>query len=87
MDNITKDRNYFQASMGDFGFRRLGPNDTTPSGETYRVIVCLQEASINATSMEGDSLAGQVLATGATVFGRFSEVSCYQGVVLAYMGQ
>lgn len=86
MDNITKDRNYYQASMGDYGFRRLGPNETTPSGETYRIIVCLQEASINAVSEVGDSLTGQVLATGATIFGRFTQVSCYQGVVLAYIG-
>jgi len=85
-NNITKDRNYFQASMGDFGFRKLGPNDSTPQGETYRVIVCLQEASINTTSLVGDSLTGQVIATGATIFGKFTSVSCYQGVVLAYIG-
>lgn len=85
-NNITKDRNYFQSSMGDFGFRRIGPSEATPQGETYRVIVCLQEANINAVSMVGDSLTGQVLATGATVFGKFTNVSCYQGVVLAYIG-
>jgi hypothetical protein len=84
--NITKDRNYFQASMGDFGFRRIGPNETTPQGETYRAIVVLQEANINATSMVGDSLTGQVVATGATILGKFTSVSCYQGVVLAYIG-
>lgn len=86
MDNITKDRNYFQAAMGDFGFRRLAAGESTPQGETYRTIVCLQEASINATSMVGDSLTGQVIATGATIFGKFTDVSCYQGVVLAYIG-
>ena len=48
MDNITKDRNYFQSSMGDFGFRRIAAGETSPGGETYRVIVCLQESNINA---------------------------------------
>tara|TARA_R110000796_G_scaffold16612_1_gene51785 strand:- start:900 stop:1160 length:261 start_codon:yes stop_codon:yes gene_type:complete len=86
MDNITKDRNYFQSSMGDFGFRRIAAGETSPGGETYRVIVCLQEASINAESMTGDSLTGQVLPTGMQVFGKFTQVSCYQGVVLAYLG-
>jgi len=85
-NNITKDRNYFQSSMGDFGFRRLGAGETTPGGETYRVIVCLQESNINAESMVGDSLTGQVLPTGMQVFGKFTSVSCYQGVVLAYLG-
>jgi len=86
MDNITKDRNYFQSSMGDFGFRRLAANESTPAGETYRTIVCLQESSINATSMVGDSLTGQVLPTGMQLVGKFTSVSCYQGVVLAYIG-
>lgn len=86
MDNITKDRNYFQSSMGDFGFRRIAAGETSPGGETYRVIVCLQESSINAESMTGDSLTGQVLPTGMQVFGKFTQVSCYQGVVLAYLG-
>ena len=85
-NNITKDRNYFQSSMGDFGFRRIGAGESTPQGETYRAIVCLQEANINATSMVGDSLTGQTIATGATILGKFNEVACYQGVVLAYIG-
>jgi hypothetical protein len=85
-NNITKDRNYYQSSMGDFGFRRLGPGDVTPGGETYRVIVCVQEANINAESIVGDSLAGQVVPTGMQIFGKFTSVSCYQGVVLAYLG-
>lgn len=85
-NNITKDRNYYQSSMGDFGFRKIAAGETSPGGETYRVIVCLQEASINADSMVGDSLTGQVLPTGMQVFGKFTQVSCYQGVVLAYLG-
>ena len=58
-NNITKDRNYFQSSMGDFGFRRIAAGETSPGGETYRVIVCLQEANINAESVVGDSLQGK----------------------------
>lgn len=85
-NNITKDRNYYQSSMGDFGFRKIAAGETSPGGETYRVIVCIQEASINAQSMVGDSLTGQVLPTGMQVFGKFTQVSCYQGVVLAYLG-
>jgi hypothetical protein len=85
-NNITKDRNYYQSSMGDFGFRKIAAGETSPGGETYRVIVCIQEASINAESMVGDSLTGQVLPTGMQVFGKFTQVSCYQGVVLAYLG-
>jgi hypothetical protein len=72
--------------MGDFGFRKIAAGETSPGGETYRVIVCIQEASINAESMVGDSLTGQVLPTGMQVFGKFTQVSCYQGVVLAYLG-
>lgn len=86
MENITKDRNYYQVTTGDFGFRRLAANESTPQGETYRAIVCLQEASVNATSLVGDSLTGQVLPTGMTIVGKFSSVSCYQGVVIAYIG-
>lgn len=85
-NNITKDRNYFQSSMGDFGFRRIAAGETTPGGETYRVIVCIQEANINAVAIVGDSLTGQVLPTGMQVLGKFTEVSCYQGVILAYLG-
>ena len=85
-NNITKDRNYYQSSMGDFGFRKIAAGETSPGGETYRVIVCIQEASVNAESMVGDSLTGQVLPTGMQVFGKFTQVSCYQGVVLAYLG-
>lgn len=85
-NNITKDRNYFQSTMGDFGFRRLSAGDVTPEGETYRAVVCLQEANINVNSEVGDNLVGQVIATGATIIGRFNQVSCYQGVVLAYIG-
>lgn len=85
-NNITKDRNYFQSSMGDFGFRRIAAGETSPGGETYRVIVCLQEANINTESVAGDNLTGQVLPTGMQVFGKFTHVSCYQGVVLAYLG-
>ena len=85
-NNITKDRNYYQSSMGDFGFRRIASGETSPGGETYRVIVCLKEANINAESMVGDSLTGQVVPTGMQIFGKFTQVSCYQGVVLAYLG-
>jgi hypothetical protein len=85
-NNITKDRNYYQSSMGDFGFRRIAAGETSPGGETYRVIVCIQEANINAESMVGDSLTGQVVPTGMQIFGKFTQISCYQGVVLAYLG-
>ena len=47
MDNITKDRNYFQASMGDFGFRRLGAGENTPQGETSVLLfVCKKQVSM-----------------------------------------
>jgi len=87
MSNITKDRNYYQATTGDLGFRRLTQGSSTPNGETYRFIVCIQEASINAESAVGDSLTGQVLPAGMTIFGRFNRVECYQGVVLAYIAE
>jgi hypothetical protein len=87
MSNITKDRNYYQATTGDSGFRKLSAGQTTPSGEKYRFIVCLQEANVNVESEVGDSLTGQILPTGMTLFGRFSEVQCYEGVVLAYISE
>lgn len=83
--NITNPVNYQLASFGQSGFRKISTGQTGQSGEQYRVIYALENATISVTSESGDSLSAQAVLAGTSIYGLFSAVSVDSGSVLAYI--
>jgi len=84
-ENINKEGNFFQSSLGDYGFRVLGAGESSASGENFRAIQVIEAAEVTTTTQTGDALSSQALPEGGTVFGKFDTVSVVSGVVLAYL--
>ena len=83
--NITNPVNYQLASFGQSGFRKISTGQTGTSGEQYRVIYALENATISATSVNGDSLSAQAVLAGTSIYGLFTAVSVSSGSILAYI--
>lgn len=83
--NITNPVNYQLASFGQSGFRKISTGQTGTSGEQYRVIYALENATISVTSVNGDSLSAQAILAGTSIYGLFSAVSVSSGSILAYI--
>lgn len=83
--NITNPVNYQLASFGQSGFRKISTGQTGTSGEQYRVIYALENATISATSVNGDSLSAQAILAGTSIYGLFTAVSVSSGSILAYI--
>lgn len=84
-ENINAAPNFFRQSFGQKGFRLIIPGSTPVSGEEYRVIVPLDDSTVTATALAGDSLAAAAVPAGFEVYGLFSAVSVSAGRVLAYI--
>ena len=83
--NITNPVNYQLASFGQSGFRKISTGQTGTSGEQYRVIYALENATISATAVNGDSLSAQAVLAGTSIYGLFTAVSVSSGSILAYI--
>lgn len=83
--NITNPVNYQLASFGQSGFRKISTGQTGTSGEQYRVIYALENATISATPVNGDSLSAQAILAGTSIYGLFTAVSVSSGSILAYI--
>jgi hypothetical protein len=83
--NITNPVNYQLASFGQSGFRKITTGQTGTSGEQYRIVYALEDATISVTSVNGDSLSAQEILAGTSIYGLFTAVSVSSGSILAYI--
>lgn len=84
-ENINAAPNFFRQSFGQKGFRVITSSFTPITNEEYRVIVTLDDSTVTATALAGDSLAAAAVPAGFEVYGLFSAVSVSAGRVLAYI--
>ena len=80
-------RTAIQLDYGFQGFNLLTAGQTTDLTDNidgYYAIKALETSTIDATSVEGDSLTDQTIIVTDVVFGHFSSVTCDAGTVLVY---
>ncbi len=83
-ENINKEGNFYQTSTGDYGFRYITSASTPVSGEAYRAIQVISDASVTTTTAVGDALTAVTLSEGTIIYGKFDSVSVSSGAVIAY---
>lgn len=79
---------FHRMSFGDFGFRHLGPGDTTISGERFCLIEALDNANVDFTNNTtgGDTtFTGLVLKDFHNVKGDFTDITINSGHIIAYL--
>ena len=81
-ENITKDGNFYQSAMGDYGFRVVAAAGST--SDSCRAIQALEDSVVTTTTSVGDALSSVTLTEGTIVFGKFDSVSVASGKVIAY---
>ena len=82
-NNLTKSYNFFANFFGQAGHDLLGASETVDD-HTYIHIWAQQDATVTYTSEVGDSGTAVVLKAGASIYGRFSSVTCVSGKLIAY---
>ena len=81
-ENITKEGNFYQSVVGDYGFRYVtAGNNTTDS---CRAIQALEDSVITTTTDKGDALTSVTITEGMVIFGKFDSVAVATGKVIAY---
>lgn len=83
-ENISKPNNFYQTSAGDYGFRVINSLSTPVSGESYRAIQVIANATVTTTTTAGDALTAEFLSEGTVIYGKFDSVSVSNGKVIAY---
>ena len=84
-NTIVRKQDFQASSFGDYGFRVVDNSFAQPSGETYRVLFVVDDATITTTTDIGDALTSESLTSGSYVYGRFNTVSVSSGLVIAYI--
>ena len=83
--------NFYRMSFGDYGFRVLDNthgNSSTPSGEFFVSIECMENSTITLTNDTpgGDSgLSSFSIKEGHIIYGNFTNISISQGQVICYL--
>ena len=82
----TNKRLYANASLGQYGFKRItGTTKVEPdSGFVFVALQAETEAVIDETT--GDVLDGGTIGAEAVRYGRFTSVKLTSGIVIAYQG-
>jgi len=81
-ENISKEGNFYQTAVGDYGFRLLSSSEN--SSDSCRAIQAIETSVITTTTTTGDALSSVTLVEGTIIFGKFDSVSVTTGKVLAY---
>ena len=79
---------FHRMSFGDFGFRHLGPGETSVSGERFCLIEALDNVNVdfrNNTTGGDTTLTGLVLKDFHSVRGDITDLTVNQGHVIAYL--
>lgn len=84
-ENVNATPNFQRQVLGQKGFRYLNGSASGTSGEFYRAITALEDASVTVVSESGDNLTTVTLYAGLTIYGLFSSVTTDSGTVLAYI--
>jgi len=84
-ENVSSPVNFQRQVLGQKGFKKLRTGGTSISGEFYRAITVLADASITVTSEAGEDLNAETIPAGITIYGLFSSVTVVSGDVLAYI--
>ena len=80
---LQRDANFNLQAFGQAGFDLVGASETVNS-HNYIAITALEDAQIDATATEGDSITDTTIPKGLTIFGRFTSVTCDSGKILVY---
>ena len=83
--NLSNPGNFQLATFGQKGFKRVisGTAFTSSDGHCNAILV-LDDATLDCTSVKGDSLDDVEVPSGVTIVGLFTAVSVSSGTVLAY---
>lgn len=81
-ENITKESNFYQSAVGDYGFKVVSSSEST--SESCRAIQAIETSVVTTTTSVGDALSSITLVEGTIVFGKFDSISVTTGKVLAY---
>ncbi len=79
---------FHRMSFGDFGFRHLGPGETSLSGERFCLIQALDNTNVDFTN---NTPGGDTTITGLTmkdfheILGDITDLTVNQGNVIAYL--
>ena len=84
-ENVNATPNFQRQVLGQKGFRKFRTGSASISGEFYRAITVLADASITVTSEAGDDLTTESVAAGITIYGLFSSITVVSGDVVAYI--
>ena len=84
-ENVNATPNFQRQVLGQKGFRKFRTGSTSISGEFYRAITVLADASITVTSEAGEDLNAETIPAGITIYGLFSSITVVSGDVLAYI--
>jgi len=84
-ENVNATGNFQRQVLGQKGFRKLRGGTSGASGEFYRAITVLADASITVTSEAGEDLNAETIPAGITIYGLFSSITVVSGDVLAYI--
>jgi hypothetical protein len=84
-ENVNATGNFQRQVLGQKGFRKLRTGSASISGEFYRAITVLADASITVTSEAGEDLNAETIPAGITIYGLFSSITVVSGDVLAYI--
>lgn len=84
-ENVNATPNFQRQVLGQKGFRKLTTGGSGTSGEFYRAITVLADASITLTPESGDVLTAEAVSAGVTIYGLFSSITIVSGDVLAYI--
>jgi hypothetical protein len=83
-ETIIKERNFYQTSTGDYGFRLVSSTFSQPAGESYRALQIIADATVTTTTLVGDGLTSEALTAGTIIYGKFDTVSVASGKLIAY---
>ena len=94
-------RKYSVVEQGNLGLGQLGAkfiSDTAVHTGTFVAIHCLEETVFNVLTPEdtvsgygvgshnGNTMAGETIPAGATIFGRWTTIDLTSGLIIAYLG-
>ena len=84
-ENVNATPNFQRQVLGQKGFRYLSGSASGTSGEHYRAITVLDDATLTVTSESGDGLTSIDVPAGVSIYGLFKTVSISAGKILAYI--
>jgi len=81
-EKLQREAEFRLQSFGQAGFDHVTTG--TINSHVYIAVTALEDAQIDATASEGDSLTNVTIPKGLTIYGRFTSITVDSGKVLVY---